>query len=86
MSIELVAKDGHRIQVPRGWVILTLVLASWGVASIVGVLVWLVIGGPLLDVVGIAILTVSLLGMLWWGLGHRLFIVWLEKRIEDDNR
>lgn len=40
MTIELVADDGQRRRIPRGWVVLTLVLASWGAVSIIGCAVW----------------------------------------------
>ncbi len=43
MAVEFVAVDGTRRTVPRGWVILTLVLAAWGVVSILAVVVWSVV-------------------------------------------
>jgi hypothetical protein len=36
MTIEYVAEDGKRVRIPRGWVILTLALAAWGVVCIIG--------------------------------------------------
>jgi hypothetical protein len=40
MSIEFVDQSGARIRIPRGWVIVTLALASWGVVSIIAVALW----------------------------------------------
>lgn len=44
MAIEYVDQEGHRITVPRGWIVLTLALAAWGVVSIVGLSIWGLIG------------------------------------------
>lgn len=40
MVIELIADSGERMRITRGWVILTLALASWGLMAVVGYAFW----------------------------------------------
>jgi hypothetical protein len=39
-EIEIVAENGRRRPVPRGWILLTLTLASWGVVCLIGLVIW----------------------------------------------
>jgi hypothetical protein len=43
MGIELVI-NGRRMAIPRGWVILLLTLACWGVVFALGFALWWLVG------------------------------------------
>lgn len=79
-------RDGQRVRIPRGWVILTLLMASWGVASIVGLVIWGLFAVPLLNVLGTAVVLIGLVAALWFWRGRHIFVVWAEKLVEDDER
>ena len=77
--------DSRSVQIPRGYVLLTLVLAGWGVASVVALAIWGILGLPLgpllLGAAGIGVVAYAI----WRWFGRSLLIVWLEKLIEDDK-
>jgi hypothetical protein len=40
VAVELISDGGARRTIPRGWVLLTLALAAWGLVALVGVAAW----------------------------------------------
>jgi hypothetical protein len=86
LTIEDAGVGGQRVRIPRGWVLLTLMLASWGAASFVGLALWGIFGLPLAPLVAAAAGACALLYVVWRIVGKRLFIAWLERSFDEDNR
>ncbi|RYE56836.1 MAG: hypothetical protein EOP18_03675 [Rhizobiaceae bacterium] len=86
LTIEYVAGGGQRVRIPRGWVLLTLMLASWGAVSIVALALWGLFGLPFTPFLIAAAVAGALVYGFWLFAGRRLFIEWLEKLIDDDER
>lgn len=86
LTIEDSEMGGQRVRIPRGWVLLTLTLASWGALSIAVLALWGIFGLPFGPVALAALGAGGLLYALWHFVGRRLFIVWLAKSIDEDER
>ena len=74
------------MRIPRGWVLLTLMFASWGAVSILGLAWWGLFGLPFTPLLITAVAACALLYGFWLVAGRGLFISWLEKTIDEDDR
>ncbi len=86
LTIEHAGEGSQRVRIPRGWVLLTLALAAWGAVSIVALAVSGLFQLPILPLLGAATVAGVVLYGVWLFVGRRLFITWLERFVEDDER